>query len=54
VQERELTPERLSDLIAELTRDRAPLLKMAEASRSGRVVDAAARLADFCMAGARA
>jgi UDP-N-acetylglucosamine--N-acetylmuramyl-(pentapeptide) pyrophosphoryl-undecaprenol N-acetylglucosamine transferase len=54
VQERDLTPEGLSNLIAELTRDRAPMLKMAEASRAGRVVDAAARLADFCMAGARA
>jgi UDP-N-acetylglucosamine--N-acetylmuramyl-(pentapeptide) pyrophosphoryl-undecaprenol N-acetylglucosamine transferase len=54
VQERDLTPEHLSDLIAELTRERAPMLKMAEASRAGRVVDAASRLADFCMAGARA
>jgi UDP-N-acetylglucosamine--N-acetylmuramyl-(pentapeptide) pyrophosphoryl-undecaprenol N-acetylglucosamine transferase len=54
VQERDLTPEVLSDLIAELTRERAPLLTMAEASRAGRVTDAAARLADFCMAGARA
>ena len=54
MQERDLTAEGLSDLIAELTREREPLLKMAEASRAGRVVDAAARLADFCMAGARA
>jgi UDP-N-acetylglucosamine--N-acetylmuramyl-(pentapeptide) pyrophosphoryl-undecaprenol N-acetylglucosamine transferase len=54
VQERDLTPEKLSDLLAELTATRAPLLKMAQASRGGRVVDAAARLADFCMAEARA
>jgi hypothetical protein len=35
--------------------DRAPLLKMAEAARGSRVIDAAARLADLCIAaGARA
>jgi len=54
IPESDLTPEVLGDLIAELTRQRAPLLTMAEASRRGRVVDAAARLADFCLSGARA
>jgi UDP-N-acetylglucosamine--N-acetylmuramyl-(pentapeptide) pyrophosphoryl-undecaprenol N-acetylglucosamine transferase len=54
VQERDLTPERLSGILAELTATRAPLLSMAEASRGGRVIDAAARLADCCMAGVRA
>jgi UDP-N-acetylglucosamine--N-acetylmuramyl-(pentapeptide) pyrophosphoryl-undecaprenol N-acetylglucosamine transferase len=54
IPESDLTPEVLGDLIAELTRQRAPLLTMAEASRGGRVVDAAARLADFCLSGARA
>ena len=50
IQERDLDPERLSDLIAELIADRARLLKMAEAARAGRSTDAAARLADLCMA----
>ena len=55
IAERDLTPERLADTIRELMADRAPLLKMAEAARGSRVIDAAARLADLCIAaGARA
>jgi len=50
IQERDLTPESLSGIIAELVADRARLLKMAEAARSARVTDAAARLADLCIA----
>ena len=50
IQERDLTPEYLSAIIAELVADRARLLKMAEAARSARVTDAAARLADLCIA----
>jgi UDP-N-acetylglucosamine--N-acetylmuramyl-(pentapeptide) pyrophosphoryl-undecaprenol N-acetylglucosamine transferase len=50
LQERELTPETLSGCIAELTADRARMLKMAEAARAARNVDAASRLADLCMA----
>jgi UDP-N-acetylglucosamine--N-acetylmuramyl-(pentapeptide) pyrophosphoryl-undecaprenol N-acetylglucosamine transferase len=50
IQERDLTPETLSDILAELTADRARLLKMAEAARAARVTDAAARLADLVMA----
>jgi UDP-N-acetylglucosamine--N-acetylmuramyl-(pentapeptide) pyrophosphoryl-undecaprenol N-acetylglucosamine transferase len=53
IQERDLTPERLSDLIAELVVDRARLLKMAEAARAARITDAAVRLADLCMAAGR-
>jgi UDP-N-acetylglucosamine--N-acetylmuramyl-(pentapeptide) pyrophosphoryl-undecaprenol N-acetylglucosamine transferase len=55
IQERDLTPASLGDAIGAVIGDRARLLKMAEAARSTRVVDAAARLADFCVAaGARA
>jgi UDP-N-acetylglucosamine--N-acetylmuramyl-(pentapeptide) pyrophosphoryl-undecaprenol N-acetylglucosamine transferase len=50
LQERDLTPETLSVMIAELVADRARLLKMAEAARSARITDAAARLADLCIA----
>jgi UDP-N-acetylglucosamine--N-acetylmuramyl-(pentapeptide) pyrophosphoryl-undecaprenol N-acetylglucosamine transferase len=50
LQERDLTPDTLSACIAELTADRARTLKMAQAARSSRNVDAAARLADLCMA----
>ncbi|MGO9933781.1 MAG: undecaprenyldiphospho-muramoylpentapeptide beta-N-acetylglucosaminyltransferase [Steroidobacteraceae bacterium] len=50
IQERDLTPERLSAVIAELTADRARMLKMAEAARAQRVTDAAARLAERCIA----
>ncbi len=55
IQERDLTPERLGAAIGALVTDRARLLKMADAARSSRIIDAAARLADLCMApGARA
>ena len=50
IQERDLTPERLGEVISELIVDRARLLKMAEAARRLRVVDAAAQLADLCIA----
>jgi UDP-N-acetylglucosamine--N-acetylmuramyl-(pentapeptide) pyrophosphoryl-undecaprenol N-acetylglucosamine transferase len=50
IQERDLNPERLSDVIAGLIADRARLLKMAEAARAGRSTDAATRLADLCLA----
>jgi UDP-N-acetylglucosamine--N-acetylmuramyl-(pentapeptide) pyrophosphoryl-undecaprenol N-acetylglucosamine transferase len=50
IQERDLTPESLGETISELLADRARLLKMAEAARSSRVIDAAARLAELCIA----
>ncbi len=50
IQERDLTPERLGEALSELAADRARLLKMAEAARGSRVIDAAARLADLCIA----
>jgi UDP-N-acetylglucosamine--N-acetylmuramyl-(pentapeptide) pyrophosphoryl-undecaprenol N-acetylglucosamine transferase len=50
IQERDLTPERLGETIRELLADRARLLKMAEAARASRVIDAAAQLADLCIA----
>jgi UDP-N-acetylglucosamine--N-acetylmuramyl-(pentapeptide) pyrophosphoryl-undecaprenol N-acetylglucosamine transferase len=50
LQERDLTPETLSGCIAELTADRTRMLKMGEAARAARNVDAASRLADLCMA----
>jgi len=50
IQERYLTPESLSQIIAELVADRARLLRLAEAARNSRVTDAAARLADLCIA----
>jgi UDP-N-acetylglucosamine--N-acetylmuramyl-(pentapeptide) pyrophosphoryl-undecaprenol N-acetylglucosamine transferase len=55
IHERDLTPERMSDVIAEQCANRALMLKMAEAARAQRVTDAATRLADRCIAaGARA
>ncbi len=55
VPERELSAERLGDTLSELLRDRASLLRMAEAARGTRVIDAAARVADLCVsAGAAA
>jgi len=48
--EAELTPERLCADLGELTADRARLLEMARAARGARNVDAAARLADLCVA----
>ncbi|MEA3197030.1 MAG: UDP-N-acetylglucosamine--N-acetylmuramyl-(pentapeptide) pyrophosphoryl-undecaprenol [Gammaproteobacteria bacterium] len=50
IQERDLTPERLGEAISELVADRAQLLAMAEAARGSRVIDAAAQLADLCIA----
>jgi UDP-N-acetylglucosamine--N-acetylmuramyl-(pentapeptide) pyrophosphoryl-undecaprenol N-acetylglucosamine transferase len=50
VQERDLSPERLGEAINELVGDRARLLKMAQAARGSRVIDAATRLADLCVA----
>ena len=50
IQERDLTPERLGEALSELVADRARLLKMAEAARGSRVTDAAAQLADLCIA----
>ena len=55
IQERDLDPERLGETIGELIGNRGSLLKMAEAARGLRIIDAAARLADLCMtAGAHA
>ena len=50
LQERDMTAERLSACIAELTADRGRMLKMAEAARGARVVDAAFQVADLCLA----
>jgi UDP-N-acetylglucosamine--N-acetylmuramyl-(pentapeptide) pyrophosphoryl-undecaprenol N-acetylglucosamine transferase len=50
VQERDLTPERLGEVIGALAADRSRALRMAQASRAARVVDAAERLADLCLA----
>jgi len=50
IQERDLTPETMAAAIGELVRDRAQLLKMADAARGTRVIDAAAQLADLCIA----
>jgi UDP-N-acetylglucosamine--N-acetylmuramyl-(pentapeptide) pyrophosphoryl-undecaprenol N-acetylglucosamine transferase len=50
IQERDLTPERLGEVLSELVADRARLLKMAEAARGVRIIDAATRLADLCLA----
>jgi UDP-N-acetylglucosamine--N-acetylmuramyl-(pentapeptide) pyrophosphoryl-undecaprenol N-acetylglucosamine transferase len=50
LQERDLTADTLSAGIAELTQDRPRMLKMAESARALRNVDAAAQLADLCLA----
>jgi UDP-N-acetylglucosamine--N-acetylmuramyl-(pentapeptide) pyrophosphoryl-undecaprenol N-acetylglucosamine transferase len=50
LQERDLTPDTLSANLAELTADRPRLLRMAQAARAARNVDAASSLADLCMA----
>ena len=50
IQERDLTPERLGEAIGELINDRKRLLSMAQAARGSRIVDAAAQLADLCIA----
>ena len=48
--ERDLTAETLSEELALLTADRPRMLEMARAARASRNVDAAARLADLCLA----
>jgi UDP-N-acetylglucosamine--N-acetylmuramyl-(pentapeptide) pyrophosphoryl-undecaprenol N-acetylglucosamine transferase len=50
LQERDMTPESLGAGIAELTHDRPRMLRMAEAARALRNTDAAARLAELCLA----
>jgi UDP-N-acetylglucosamine--N-acetylmuramyl-(pentapeptide) pyrophosphoryl-undecaprenol N-acetylglucosamine transferase len=45
----ELSPARLADLLAGLTRDRAPVLTMARAARALAVPDAAERVARACL-----
>ncbi len=52
VQQRDLDAARLSGLVRELSVDRARLLRMAEAARASAITDAAAQLADLCMASA--
>jgi UDP-N-acetylglucosamine--N-acetylmuramyl-(pentapeptide) pyrophosphoryl-undecaprenol N-acetylglucosamine transferase len=55
IRESELSAERLGDLLGALCADRQRTLAMARASRATRVIDAAVRAADFCLAaGARA
>jgi UDP-N-acetylglucosamine--N-acetylmuramyl-(pentapeptide) pyrophosphoryl-undecaprenol N-acetylglucosamine transferase len=50
VQERDLDAARLAHLIEELTGDRPRLLRMAEAARGAALPNAAAQLADLCLA----
>jgi UDP-N-acetylglucosamine--N-acetylmuramyl-(pentapeptide) pyrophosphoryl-undecaprenol N-acetylglucosamine transferase len=50
LQERDMTVDTLSACIALLLADRTRLLAMAEAARRSRVIDAADRVADLCMA----
>jgi UDP-N-acetylglucosamine--N-acetylmuramyl-(pentapeptide) pyrophosphoryl-undecaprenol N-acetylglucosamine transferase len=50
IQERDLTPERLGEVIGTLAADRGAALKMARASRAARVIDAADRVAELCLA----
>jgi UDP-N-acetylglucosamine:LPS N-acetylglucosamine transferase len=50
IQERDLTPELLGAVIEELSADRALTLRMALAARAARVVDAATKVADLCLA----
>lgn len=50
LQERDMTEETLGACIAELTADRGRMLRMAEAARAARVVDAAYQVADLCAA----
>jgi UDP-N-acetylglucosamine--N-acetylmuramyl-(pentapeptide) pyrophosphoryl-undecaprenol N-acetylglucosamine transferase len=50
LQERDLTADSLSNCIAELTAQRDRMLRMAQASRRLRVIDAAAQVADLCVA----
>ena len=48
--ERDLTAESLGEELADLTADRPRMLEMARAARASRNVDAAARMADLCVA----
>jgi UDP-N-acetylglucosamine--N-acetylmuramyl-(pentapeptide) pyrophosphoryl-undecaprenol N-acetylglucosamine transferase len=50
LQERDMTADSLSACIAELTADRERMLKMANAARRARVIDAAEQVADSCLA----
>ena len=50
LQERDMTVQTLRDAIADLTADRARALAMANAARCARVIDAAAQVADVCLA----
>ena len=50
LQERDMTADSLCACIADLTADRGRMLKMAEAARAARVVDAAFQVADLCAA----
>jgi UDP-N-acetylglucosamine--N-acetylmuramyl-(pentapeptide) pyrophosphoryl-undecaprenol N-acetylglucosamine transferase len=50
LQERDMTADTLSACIAELTADRERMLKMANAARRARVIDAAQQVADSCLA----
>ncbi len=50
LQECDMTPDSLSACILELTADRTRMQGMAEAARRSRVIDAAAQVADLCMA----
>jgi UDP-N-acetylglucosamine--N-acetylmuramyl-(pentapeptide) pyrophosphoryl-undecaprenol N-acetylglucosamine transferase len=49
LQERDLTADTLSACIAELTADRGRMLKMADAARRARVIDAAEQVANWCL-----
>jgi UDP-N-acetylglucosamine--N-acetylmuramyl-(pentapeptide) pyrophosphoryl-undecaprenol N-acetylglucosamine transferase len=53
LQERDMTADSLSACIADLIADRGRLLSMAAAARGARVIDAAARVADLCLAAGR-
>jgi UDP-N-acetylglucosamine--N-acetylmuramyl-(pentapeptide) pyrophosphoryl-undecaprenol N-acetylglucosamine transferase len=50
LQERDMTADSLGACITELTADRVRMLAMAEAARGARVIDAAAQVAELCMA----
>jgi UDP-N-acetylglucosamine--N-acetylmuramyl-(pentapeptide) pyrophosphoryl-undecaprenol N-acetylglucosamine transferase len=50
IQERDLTAQGLSEVIGSLMGARATLLEMAAAARAGRIIDAADRVADRCLA----
>ena len=50
LQERDMTADSLSSCITAMTADRAHMLAMAMAARGARVIDAAGRVADLCLA----